>query len=119
MITFSWTQAAFNGGRSVIDYRIIYDQAEGLYVNLDVTTLTQYTTQIELSPGSTYSFTVQARSSVGYSEQSIPISILAAQIADVPDPPSTAINAATIIISWTAPYNGATPITAYSIKIRH
>jgi hypothetical protein len=68
VITFSWTQAAFDGGETVIDYRIIYDQAEGWYINLDTTTETSYSTTIELSKGSTYSFVVEARNSVGYSE---------------------------------------------------
>jgi hypothetical protein len=58
IIKFSWTEAAFNGGMPVIDFQIIFDQAEGLYITLDTTTATEYTTAFEVSPGSTYSFAV-------------------------------------------------------------
>lgn len=54
--------AAFNGGKPVLEYRINYDQAEGVFIELDYTTDTFYSTAIktdlELSPGSTYAFTV-------------------------------------------------------------
>lgn len=77
VIAFSWTKADFDGGEEVIDYRIIYDQAEGLYIPLDTTTALSYSTtetpSLELSPGSTYSFAVEARSTVGYSVSSTPL----------------------------------------------
>jgi hypothetical protein len=80
--------------------------------------VTSYTTSIELAAGATYSFVVESRNSVGYSLQSIPISIIAAQKPDVPAAPVTKINGATIIVSWVAPSNGAAAITAYTITIR-
>jgi hypothetical protein len=77
VIVFSWTAPTFNGGKPVLDYRINYDQAEGIYVELDTTTDTSYSTlsvpNLELNPGSTYSFTVEARNQVGHSLTSIPI----------------------------------------------
>jgi hypothetical protein len=43
-----------------------------------------YTTQVPLIPGKTYSFKVTARNSVGSSDYSEVISILAAKTADAP-----------------------------------
>ena len=48
-----------------------------------------YTTKITLTSGVTYSFKVTARNSVGISEYSSPVSILAATI---PDPPLSLAN---------------------------
>lgn len=42
VIAFSWTQPSFNGGSSVIDYLIRYDQANGTYVTLATTTVLSY-----------------------------------------------------------------------------
>jgi hypothetical protein len=47
------------------------------------------------------------------------VSILAAQIPDILDSPTTTISARwNVVIDWTAPYNGGTPITSYTIEIR-
>jgi hypothetical protein len=71
-----------------------------------------------LTAGLTYTFKVEARNQVGYSELSESISILAAQIADVPTAPTTTIDGALIIITWLSPFNGATAITSYTVTIR-
>jgi hypothetical protein len=72
-----------------------------------------------LYSGTTYGFKVKARNSVGYGELSDEILILAAQIPDVPDAPTTTISDRwNVVIDWTAPYNGGTPITSYTIEIR-
>jgi hypothetical protein len=47
-------------------------------------TNTFYTTLTPLSPGTTYKFSVTARNTVGSSEQSTAIAILAAKIPDAP-----------------------------------
>ena len=46
------------------------------------------------------------------------ISVLAAQIPSTPIAPTTSISLTNVVINWTAPYNGGSPITAYSIKIK-
>lgn len=56
---------------------------------------------------------------MGYGEFSDEIAILAAQIPDIPNAPTTAIlDRWSVVIDWTAPYNGGTPITSYTIEIR-
>jgi len=73
-------------------------------------------TSISLYSATTYSFKVKARNSVGFSDFSLPISILAAQIPDIPLAPTTTISDRwNVVIDWIAPYNGGTPITSYTI----
>jgi hypothetical protein len=48
-----------------------------------------FQTNVQLAPGATYTFKVEARNSVGYSAYSDPISILAAQPPDQIEPPVT------------------------------
>jgi hypothetical protein len=55
---------------------------------------------------------------VGYSAYSAPVSILAAQIPDKPDAPTTSIENLDVRISWLAPNFRGYAITKYVIKIR-
>jgi hypothetical protein len=73
-------QEASNGGTPILDYAISYDQATGTWIDL-VTGITDdfYTTTISLTAGGTYSFKIRARNAVGFSEDSDPISIIAAE----------------------------------------
>ena len=82
-IKFSWTQGLSNGGTDVIDYNVYYDQGLSTYVLLaEKLTNLYFTTTTTLTPSVTYSFKVTARNTVGSSNYSSEISILAAQIPD-------------------------------------
>lgn len=82
-ITFTWSDGVSDGGASVIDYRIYYDQSTDTWIELDTgITVKTYTTTVALIEGHTYSFKTMSRNSVGYGELSDPVSILAAQIPD-------------------------------------
>jgi hypothetical protein len=82
-INFSWTQGLSNGGTEVIDYNVYYDQGLSTYVLLaEKLTNLYFTTTTTLTPSVTYSFKVTARNTVGSSNYSSEISILAAQIPD-------------------------------------
>jgi hypothetical protein len=73
-------------------------------------------TAVNLYSGSTYAFKVKARNSVGFGAFSDPVSILAAQIPDIPNAPATSIlDDWTVVIDWVAPYNGGSEITSYTI----
>lgn len=61
---------------------------------------------------------VEARNTVGYSAISAELSILAAQVPDQPSAPTTAVNGYNVDITWSAPFDGSTQITAYTITIR-
>lgn len=76
-----------------------------------------------MTTGVWYTFRVIARNSVGYSDYSDPITILAAQIPDQPEAPTTSIVPVSFLndnlrIEWLAPNNRGYHITSYIIKIR-
>ena len=78
-----------------------------------------------LTKGKTYVFRVEAQNSHGYSDFSSQLSVLAAQIPATPVAPKTSIsgttsnvNGSNVIVNWTAPDNGGSEITAYTISIR-
>jgi hypothetical protein len=82
---FTWSQGLSNGGTEVIDYNVYYDQGLSIYILLaEKLTTSYFTTAANLIPGETYSFKVTARNTVGSSDDSSIISILAAQIPDAP-----------------------------------
>jgi hypothetical protein len=66
-----------------------------------------------MTPGAEYTFKVQARNSVGYSDFSDPITILAAQSPDQIEQPVTQRVESNIVVSWVAPWNGGAVITDY------
>lgn len=78
-----------------------------------------YTTNIELTTGRTYSFKVEARTWVGYSLVSQPVNILAAQVPNKPNSPTTQISGEDIVVTWTIPEDGGSSIIGYIITFRH
>jgi hypothetical protein len=52
------------------------------------------------------------------SPNSTEIIIIAARIPDNPTSISTTVYGYSVLISWTSPYNGGTPLTAFTIVIR-
>ena len=59
------------------------------------------------------------RNNLGYSVSSATVSILAAQLPYTPNAPTTTFKAdGNVVISWTAPDNGGSDITSYSIQVQ-
>lgn len=120
-IGFIWDEGENNGGNSVIDYQVWYDDglANDVYIELATALTEREYIATDLYSGSFYKFKVRSRNSVGYGEFSDPIEILAAQIPDIPLAPTTTISERWyVIIDWVAPYTGGTPIISYTIEIR-
>jgi hypothetical protein len=112
-----WDQGPFNGGYPVIDYRITYEKGDGVYSILaDKHQDTSYTLHGVVA-GVTYSFRIQARNSEGLSAYSTTTSILAAQVPNTPDMPSTVVVGPNVIIRWTPPSPNGSPINGYVVKI--
>jgi len=87
VIKFTWDDGASNGGTSVLDYDIYYDQGSSVatYTLLAEAVANKfYQTTVSLTAGETYSFKVTARNSVGDSAMSAIVSILAAKAPDAP-----------------------------------
>ena len=79
VIGFTWSNGASNGGETIIDYRITYDQSTGNFVTLATGVLTKsYATTNTLISGRTYKFYIEARNTVGYSLPSVTFEVLAA-----------------------------------------
>lgn len=120
VVRFTWTEGPSNGDRTVIDYRVIYDQSTGDFVTLAEGVLTTYyETSISLIKGQIYTFKVQARNTVGYSVESNELGVLVAQVPDKPEAPTTTIDGDTVRIDWIIPYDGSSPITGYIIIVQH
>lgn len=132
-IRFLWTEGPNDGGVPVLDYDIYYDQgaATATYVIMEENVLDQfYVTTVALTPGEEYTFKLTARNSVGDSQKSNPITIMAAKIPDAPvglaDVPtifslegeylSGITTAFKIGLTWSeGAYNGGTPVLDYQV----
>jgi len=88
-ITFEWQDGASNGGATVTDYRIAFDQSTGDYPVRGALINTQQYTVSSLTAGLTYKFKVEARNSYGYSVYSEPVAILCAAEPAEPAMPTT------------------------------
>lgn len=74
---------------------------------------------LSLSRSLEYTFKVQSRNLVGVSANSTAVTILAASKPDVPQNITTVVISNTAVtVNWDAPYNGASVITSYTVKIR-
>lgn len=71
-----------------------------------------------LVSGSYYKFRVRSRNEFGYSDYSDELQLLIAFVPTRPVPPTTSVIADNVILTWTAPFNGGSPITSYLITIR-
>jgi hypothetical protein len=120
VIRFTWDEGLNNGGVPVLDYDVYYDQGSqvGSFILLEEAVLTKYyQTTITLTPGETYSFKVTSRNTVGDSDLSDAIAILAAK------PPDAPLNLAEVPGLTTAyqvgllwndgVYDGASPVIDY------
>jgi hypothetical protein len=76
-----------------------------------------YVTKVALIKGQTYKFKVQARNDVGLSSFSSEVAILVATLPESPIEVQTYFYVDKIEVSWTASYDGGSPIIAYKIEI--
>jgi len=114
-----WSEAPFDGGDPVIDFRLWYDEGSNganFVVLVESLTQPQYTLE-NVVTGSTYQFKLQASNLYGHSPFSQVVSILAAQKPEVPIVPTTSFADGQVTISWTPPNNGGSEITLYSVII--
>ena len=118
-VGLTWSQGAYDGGSPVLDYRISYHAGSDAYVVLATGVTTTSFTASALTPNIIYTFRIEARTLVGYSTYSSELVIRAADKPNQPAAPTTlAVSNTDVIISWTPPFNGGSPITSYTIGIR-
>lgn len=83
-ITLEWEDGTSDGGATVIDYRVSFDQALATYVVRATEVLTQSYTATGLTAGLTYKFKIEARNTYGYSVYSTEVAILCATVPSIP-----------------------------------
>ena len=71
-----------------------------------------------MTQGLNYQFKVETRNAYGFSVYSNVVSILTAQVPAQPTVPTTVWSPDNVIVSWTAPDNGGSPIIGYTVTIR-
>jgi hypothetical protein len=121
VIRFTWSDGSSDGGSSVIDYTVFYDQGTSTFVELESSVTTQfYLTSVTLSAGTTYAFKVQARNTVGFSSDSSELSVLAAHLPDTPVSLANDAGSTTgyqVGLSWSdGAYNGGSAVIDYQVS---
>lgn len=95
-----------------------YDQGSGNWIILDdAVTDTEYVTE-NLQADVVYTFRVESRNSVGYSDISETLTVRAAAMPDTPNAPVSTVNGANVDITWDEVYDGGSPLTRFTILIR-
>jgi hypothetical protein len=79
-----WTDGENNGGTSVLDYSVYFDQGVNDWVLISNNVVSREFTKTGLTSGTTYAFKVASRNAVGLGPESTSISILAAKVPDRP-----------------------------------
>lgn len=117
-----WEDGAFDGGKPVLDYKLYWDRGEGLaypvYEVLQQGITSQSYIATGLTTGLVYSFKLQAHNEEGYSSFSSAVQILAAQVPDAPDMPTTQVVGDQLVIAWNEVNANGSPITSYYILLR-
>ena len=117
----SWSPPTSNGGSSITSYTVmpyIGSNAQGA-LNVTVAGTANSASIIGLTDGTAYTFTVVATNAVGSGPAS------GASNSVTPNPPPAAPGSPTLVtatagvgtvtVSWTAPSNGGSPITSYTV----
>lgn len=119
-VGLTWDDGAYNGGDAIIDYRVSFDNGLGDWTVLQAGVTQRSFVRNNLNQGVIYSFKVEARNAIGYSQESEVVQIRCAIEPAQPSAPTTLTVINDVKISWLAPVtdNGAS-ISAYQILIRH
>ena len=117
----SWSPPASNGGSTVTSYTVTPYIGSNPQTALNVTVAGTATSAsvIGLTDGTAYTFTVVATNALGAGPASAPSNSV------TPDPPPSApgqptsvtatAGVGTVTVGWTAPSNGGSPITSYTV----
>ena len=113
----TWSEGAFNGGATIIDYRVSMAIQGGSFSELASGLTSAEYLATGLTFGTTYEFKVESRNSYGYSAYSSTTSLLCAYI---PDPPLTVTTTNTndqVTVSWDDPIANGYVVHAYRFYV--
>jgi hypothetical protein len=121
-VKLAWTAPASTGGAAITDY-VIESSLDGTNwtpVNDGTSTTTSYTVS-GLTNGTAYTFRVSAKNTVGVGSPSSTVSATPAGEPDAPIvtatvAPNDGVGSGEVKLSWPAPANNGSPITAYRIE---
>ena len=98
-------------------YNLKRDEVDVIGQEASFQMLTTYLQTSDIVAGTSYSFTVRAHNAHGWGPESPPFTIVAASVPMQPTAPSTSISNIYVKVSWVAPDNGSSAISAYKIFI--
>ena len=116
-VSLSWTAPASNGGSSVFDYVIQYNDGSSWQTFSDDFSSATSTIVTSLNNGTSYTFRVLASNSVGYSQASA--SSAAVTPMTTPSAPYSVSGTrgnTTVSLTWSASYNGGSAITNHTVE---
>jgi hypothetical protein len=105
------------GNSAILSYQLVWDSATGsasivASKNMQLTKLL-----IGLTGGQDYLFKVRAQNIYGYGAYSDLVTIRASSVPDTMNIVDSISVLETIVVSWTAPYNGGEDIDLYDVQI--
>ena len=119
IVGLTWSAASSDGGSPVIDYQISSKIGAASYFVLATGITTTSYTASSLTADVVYTFKVTARTLIGLGTDSTELSVRAAAKPSVLAAPTTSVNTnISVTITWSAPSNGGSAITAYTVAIR-
>jgi fibronectin type 3 domain-containing protein len=110
----SWSTSS-DGGSPITGYRIYRSTKSGGETLLKSVGLVTSYTDTMLSNGTHYFYEVSAVNAVGASPLSAEISVTPATPPSSPSPSVNANGVAGVVLTWSAPQSGGSPITGYNI----
>ncbi|MEI6797430.1 MAG: fibronectin type III domain-containing protein, partial [Methanomassiliicoccales archaeon] len=110
MVSLTWIAPAFDGGRTV-DYYVVYQ--DGVALPSPFTTTSANISL--LRNGQTYAFAVVAHNAAGNGTRSGSVSATPVAPPGVPSGVTLVVDGNKIVINWTAPEDGGSPILYYRV----
>ncbi len=119
-VSLSWFAPTNNGGSTITDYKIEYSSNAGTSWNTftDGTSTGTTVTVTGLSNGQAYQFRVSAVNTAGTGAASSTVDATPRTVPAAPTGLSATPGDAQIVLSWTAPNNGGSAITEYTIQYK-
>ena len=114
-----WNPAPVDGGATLLDYRVMYAVEGGVYEVLAQGVTGNSFIAENLATGVTYSFKIQARNLQGFSDFTVPVTTITAQVPTKPEAPIAYFEPDQIVIQWEAPEDNGDVIISFAILIQH
>jgi hypothetical protein len=112
--TLTWTAPTNTGGSAITGYTI---SASGLASSVVVSAITSSKVITGLTAGTPYAFTITANNTTGSSFAASFASLTTPTTPSAPLAPSASVSSTTLNVTWTAPANGGSTITGYTVSL--